>query len=130
MFLYQGNFDGGSSIDYFMGAVETYESLNAPEFLESRDPEMSATRKRKEEEGLSWILWGVYCAEWYVFSVHAEHSNQLPTGAHRKRSDSRSQWQSRSHRNTGATVSSRCPKSTHLRTGGRPTLKCDISSDP
>ena len=65
MFLYDGNVDGGSSsIDYFMGTVETYEALNVSEFLESRDPGISATRMRKEEEGLSWILWGVYCSEW------------------------------------------------------------------
>jgi hypothetical protein len=76
MFLYEGNVYGGSSsIEYFMGTVETYEALNVPEFLESRDPEISATRKRKEEEGLSWILWGVYCAEWYVFFVHVEYSD-------------------------------------------------------
>jgi hypothetical protein len=91
MFLNEGNVDGGSSsIDYFVGTVKTYEALNVPESLESRDPEISATRKRKEEEGLSWILWGVYCAEWYVFSVHAEHPDQWPTGAHRKHSGSRS----------------------------------------
>ena len=131
MFLYEGNADGGSSsIDYFMGTVETYEALNVPESLRSRDPEISATRKQKEEEGLSWILWGVYCAEWYVFSVDAEHPDQPPTGAHRKHSDSRSRWQSRSYRNSGAAVPSRCPKSTPLCTGGLPTLNCDILNDP
>jgi hypothetical protein len=131
MFLYEGNVDGGSSsIDYFMGTVKTYEALNVPESLGSRDPEISATRKRKEQEGLSWIMWGVYCAEWYVFHVYAEHPNQRPTGAHRKHSDSRSRWQSRSYRNSGAAVPSRCAKSTPLRTGGRPTRNCDILSDP
>ena len=131
MFLYEGNADGGSSsIDYFMRTVKTYEALNVPESLRSQDPEISATRKQKEEEGLSWILWGVYCAEWYVFSVDAEHPDQPPTGAHRKHSDSRSRWQSRSYRNIGAAVPSRCPKSTPFCTGGLPTLNCDILNDP
>ena len=131
MFIYEGNAEGGSSsIDYFMGTVKTYEDLNVPESLRFRDPEISATRKQMEEEGLSWILWGVYCAEWYVFFVHAEYPRQWPTGAHRKHSDSRSRWQSRSYRNSGATVPSRCAKPIPLRTGGRPTRNRDILSDP
>ena len=130
MFLYEGNAGGSSSIDYFMGTVKTYEDLNVPESLRFRDPEISATRKQMEEEGLSWILWGVYCAEWYVFSVDVENPHQRLIGAHHKHSDSRSRWQSRSYRNSGAAVPSHCAKSTPLRTGGRPTRNCDMLSDP
>lgn len=69
MFVYEGNVDGGSkSIDYFMRMVETYEALNDVDVLTPQihgKEEKSNERLQREMEGLSWIMWGVYCVEWF-----------------------------------------------------------------
>ncbi|KAJ8113959.1 hypothetical protein OPT61_g4046 [Boeremia exigua] len=67
MFAYKGNVDGGTnSIDYFMGAIETYEALNKIDFLESLSSGNSESRMQEEHVGLSWVMWGFYCTEWRV----------------------------------------------------------------
>lgn len=69
MFVYQGNLDGGSkSIDYFMHMIATYEDLNNDDLLDPQNhgnKEKSDERLQKEMEGASWVMWGIYCVEWF-----------------------------------------------------------------
>ena len=67
MFVYEGNVGAGSkSIDYFMRAMKTHEALNNTEFLDPQSQGKSEARLQREKEGLSWVMWGLYCAEWQV----------------------------------------------------------------
>lgn len=65
MHWYEGNLGSGSkSIEYLQGAINTFEELNTPTFLESQADERDGLRLFRESEGLSWTMWGMYCAEW------------------------------------------------------------------
>lgn len=65
MFAYEGNIGAGTkAIDYFMDAMRTYEALNAIPSLELESCEEDETRIPRVKEGMSWIMWGLYCAEW------------------------------------------------------------------
>ncbi|KAF3036548.1 hypothetical protein E8E12_004068 [Didymella heteroderae] len=65
MFVYEGNLGSGAkSVDYFMRAMKTYEALNNAEFLKIQGQGKGEARLRREREGLSWAMWGMYCTEW------------------------------------------------------------------
>ena len=65
MFAYEGNVGTGTkAIDYFLNVLKTYEALNSASLVESRSGRNGEARLLKEKDGLSWIMWGLYCAEW------------------------------------------------------------------
>ena len=65
MFAYEGNVGAGAkSIDRFMDAMKTYEALNTRDFLDLQGQGKSEAQLQAEKEGLSWIMWGLYCARW------------------------------------------------------------------
>ncbi|KAF3011008.1 hypothetical protein E8E13_010819 [Curvularia kusanoi] len=67
MFVFESNVHGGSeSMKYFQGAMETYEALINNGSFERQSVGKTDARGRKEEEGLSWVTWGLYCAAWRV----------------------------------------------------------------
>lgn len=71
MFVFEGNVHGGSkSMAYFKRTVETYEALTNNGSFERQSFGKTDARGRKEEEGLSWVTWGVYCAAWYVSYIN------------------------------------------------------------
>lgn len=65
MFAYEGNVGAGTkAIDYFLDAMRTYEALNTVHVLEPQSYGKDEARLLREKEGLSWVMWGLYCAEW------------------------------------------------------------------
>lgn len=78
MFVYEGNVGAGSkSIDYLMRAMKTYETLNDIKFLDPKVQGKSEARLQGEKEGLSWVMWGLYCAEWQVLVDPAKASANM-----------------------------------------------------
>jgi hypothetical protein len=65
MFAYEGNVGAGTkAMDYFLDALGTYEAINTVHVLESQNYGKDEARLLREKEGLSWVMWGLYCAEW------------------------------------------------------------------
>lgn len=74
MFVYEGNLGSGAkSVDYFMRAMKTYAALNNADFLDIHGQGKSERRLQREREGLSWVMWGLYCTEWQVDSKRKVH---------------------------------------------------------
>jgi hypothetical protein len=95
MFVYEGNLASGSkSVDYFMRAMKTHTALNNPHFLNPQGQGKSEARLQREREGLSWVMWGMYCTEWQVFSY------MLKSDAYTSKARLTGFWLSKSHSKT------------------------------
>lgn len=68
MHWYEGNLGSGrKSIEYLHQAIDIFRQINTPAFLEQQADERDGRRLLQESEALSWVMWGLYCAEWYIF---------------------------------------------------------------
>jgi hypothetical protein len=66
LFAYEGNLGSGrKSVDYFSRAIAMFDALNATNLQQRHLAGADDVRMRKEHEATSWVLWGLYVAEWY-----------------------------------------------------------------
>ncbi|KAH8702800.1 hypothetical protein GQ44DRAFT_732683 [Phaeosphaeriaceae sp. PMI808] len=65
MFCYEGILGSGQkAVDFLWSAVKTFKELNNTDYLALQGQGWSEMQRLKKKEGLSWVMWGFYVAEW------------------------------------------------------------------